>query len=184
MNWRSLGAFDVAMTATSVAESAAMAPKLPKSAGRWVSRLPKGAAAYLPGGKSLGNIGKFAGKASAVLVAAIAAYYIYQYNSGTMSKRDFSTSMGGLAGGVAGGIVGGVAGAEAGAMIGAFGGPIGLAIGTPVGGVVGSLVGAFGGAWASESSIDVYWSSLDAEELAYTLELLRQKIRAAGIAVR
>lgn len=177
MNWRSLGAFDVAMTATSVAESAAMAPKLPKSAVRWVSRLPKGAAAYLPGGKSLGNIGKFAGKASAVLVAAIAVYYIYQYNSGTMSKREFTTSMGGLAGGLVGGVAGALAGAAIGTLVV---GPIGTAIGM----TVGTIVGAYCGAWASESLIDAYWSSLDADELAYTLELLRQKIRAAGIAVR
>ena len=185
LNWRSLGALDVAMTATSGAESAAMAPKLPKSAVRWVSRLPKGAAAYLPGGKSLGKIGKFAGKASAVLVAGIAAYYLYQYNSGTLSKREFTTSMGGLAGGLAGGFAGGFAGAKGGAAVGFLGGgPPGAAIGWTIGSIVGSLFGAICGAWASESSIDAYWSSLDTDELAYTLELLRQKIRAADIAVQ
>jgi hypothetical protein len=160
-------------TAAAVMESTSTLKPSPRDAKRFVERLPQSARSLVPSSRSLGKVGRGAGVAGILITAGIVGWDIYKYSSGQMSTRDFQTSMASSGGGLAGGL----GGAFVGAKIGVVGGPLGVAVGAVIGGAIGGLSGAFFG----ESVVGGYWASLDAEELEYSIRLIEDKIRRAGI---
>lgn len=160
-------------TVATVTESASSLKPSSRDAKRFFERLPKSARPLLPSSRSLGRLGRGAGAAGILITAGVVGLDIYKYSSGQMTKRDFQTSMASSGGGLAGGF----GGAMVGAKIGVVGGPLGITAGAIIGGAVGGFTGAFFG----ESIAAGYWASLDAEELEYSIKLIEDKIRRAGI---
>jgi len=161
--------------AAATGESASALNPSAKAVKRVAMKLPKSLRTSVPSARSLTRLGRVAGAAGIVITAAVVGYDILEYSRGNMTKREFQASMAGSGGALAAAGTG----AWAGAKIGAFGGPWGVAIGATVGGIGGGILGAFAG----EAAVSSYWQALDETELDYSIELLKQKIRAAGINV-
>jgi hypothetical protein len=127
----------------------------------------------MPKVNALRGAGRLAAGAAVAIEVGLAAYSTYGFIRGEVGKREFSTGLGGNAGGAAGAL----AGAKLGAMMGAPLGPAAAAVFAFGGALVGSFVGgAVGGA-----AVDSYWNSLDEEELQFSVNLFRERLRDRGI---
>jgi hypothetical protein len=149
--------------------------RMPKAVRDAISKLPRSLRSLAPQARGLATVGRFAGRAALVLTVAIASWDVYSYAYGQTSRRQFESSMAATAGGLAGGI----AGAKVGALIGAAGGPIGVAIGATVGGIVGGVAVAIG----SEAAVGSIWSGMDEADRRFAIELVKERIRAAGMSI-
>jgi hypothetical protein len=167
---------DLASAGLGMAQELDGVKRIPKSARSAIAKLPRSLQRLVPSAKNLSLAGKLAGRAAILVTVGVAAWDIISYSRGKISQRQFETAMGGTGGALAGG----AGGAKLGALIGlSAGGPLGASVGAVVGGIAGGLVGAF----AAESLVSSYWSSLDEADRAYALELLKTRIRNAGIPV-
>ena len=117
----------------------------------------------------LGRVGKVAGPLGATLAVGSMSVRSYQWYSGELNTRQFTTETtsvgGGIAGAWAGATAGGWAGAKLGGLVGAFVGPEGIPPGAAFGGFVGTMGGAIAGAWAGQTTtaigIESIYSRLD-----------------------
>ena len=130
----------------------------------------------------LGRIGKTAGPLGAALAAGAMSVRGYQWYSGELNNRQFTTEVtsagGGIAGAWAGAGAGGWAGAKLGGVAGAFVGPEGIPPGAAIGGFFGSMGGAIAGAWAGQTitgiGIESIYSRLEVKQQDELLMALRR----------
>ena len=126
-----------------------------KRARRRADQIAKSADAKLVKGQGvasrMGKLGKFAGRAGGVAGVALGGFEIASIlGDETLSKREKTTGVSGVAGGIAGGLGGMKLGAMGGAAIGSVVPVVGTAIGGVIGGIVGGVVGYMGGKAGAE----------------------------------
>ena len=122
-----------------------------KRARRRADQITKSADAKLAKANRISKVGKFAGRAGGVAGVALGGFEIASIlGDETLSKREKTTGVSGVAGGIAGGLGGMKLGAMGGAAIGSVVPVVGTAIGGVIGGIVGGVVGYMGGRAGAE----------------------------------
>lgn len=123
-----------------------------------------------------GRVGKVAPWVGAGLLVGGTAIQGYQYYSGEINSRQFTTTTASAGGGLAGGL----AGAAGGAYLGVYGGPWAWAT-VPAGAIVGGIAGSWTGQTIATYGIESYYSFLDADQQQQLLAALIQHYHSQSL---